>query len=75
MEEFMKIQMMMKEEYCEEDIVNIEAQLINALDDLTKERRKNKSLKEELININKGSQNSNSEEVQQTITNLKFQIE
>jgi hypothetical protein len=40
-----------------------------------KERRKNKSLKEELIELKKGSQNPNSEEVQQMITNLKFQLE
>jgi hypothetical protein len=42
---------------------------------MVKEREKNKSLEEELIKLKKGSQNPNSEEVQQMITNLKFQVE
>ena len=49
--------------------------MISVLDYLTIERRKNKSLKEELIELKKGYQNPNFEEVQHIITNLKVQIE
>jgi hypothetical protein len=57
--------------------VDLEAELISALSDLKRERRKNKSLKEELIKLKEGSQNpnKNSEEVQQIIINLKVQLE
>jgi hypothetical protein len=43
------------EEECEEGIVDSEAELISALSELNKERRENKSLKEELIRIKEGS--------------------
>jgi hypothetical protein len=58
-----------KEDY-EEGEVDLEEELVNALSDLKRERRKNKSLKE-------GSQKpkKNSEEVQQIIINLKVWLE
>ena len=40
---------------------------------MDKEREKNKSLNDELIKLKEGSKKPNSEEVQQIITNLKFQ--
>jgi hypothetical protein len=40
-----------------------------------RERKKNKSLKEELIKLKEGSQNPNFEEVQQMNMNLKVQVE
>jgi hypothetical protein len=42
---------------------------------LVKEREKNKSHKEELIEVRRESQNLNFEELQQIITNLKVQVE
>jgi hypothetical protein len=61
-----------KEEDCEEGIVDLEAELISALDELTKERKKNKSLEEQLVkkNSQKGSKES-----QQVIVKLKAQLE
>jgi hypothetical protein len=47
-----------KENY-EEGEVDLEAELISALSDLKRERKKKKSLKEELIKIKEGSQNLN----------------
>jgi hypothetical protein len=46
--------------------VDLEAELINVLSEVKRERKKNKSLKEELITLKEGSQNPNinSEEVQ-----------
>jgi hypothetical protein len=66
-----------KENYEEEGEVDLEAELISALSDLRRERKKNKSLKEELIKLKEGSQNPNKnfEEVQQIIINLKVQLE
>jgi hypothetical protein len=65
-----------KEYYEEEGEVDLEAELINALSEIKRERKKNKSLKEELIKLKEGSQNpKNSEEVQQMIMNLKVQVE
>jgi hypothetical protein len=43
--------------YEEEGEVDLEAELISALSDLKRERKKNKSLKEELIKLKEGSQN------------------
>jgi hypothetical protein len=39
--------------------VDLEAELINFLSDLRREREKNNSLKEELIKLKEGSQNPN----------------
>jgi chromosome segregation ATPase len=61
-----------EEEDCEEGIVDLEAELISALDELTKERKKNKSLEEQLVK--KNSQES-SKESQQVIVKLKSQLE
>jgi hypothetical protein len=61
-----------EEEYCEEGIVDLEAELISALDELMKERKKNKSLEEQLVK--KNSQES-SKESQQVIVKLKSQLE
>jgi hypothetical protein len=57
--------------------VDLEEELINALSEIKRERKKNKSLKEELIKLKEGSQNPNKnfEEVQQIIINLKVQLE
>jgi hypothetical protein len=54
-----------KEDY-EEGEVDIEADLINSLSELKRERKKNKSLNGELIKLKESSQNlnKNSEEVQ-----------
>jgi len=57
----------------EEGEVDIEVEILSALSELKLERKKNKSLKEELIKIKEGSQNSNPEEVQRMIMNLKVQ--
>ena len=56
--------------------MDLQAELIIALSDLRRERKKNKSLNEELIKLKEGSQNpnKNSEEVQQIIINLKVQL-
>jgi hypothetical protein len=51
------------EEDEEEGEVDIEAELINDLSEVKRERNKNKSLKEELIKLKEGSQNPNSKEV------------
>jgi hypothetical protein len=61
-----------EEEDCEEGIVYLEAELISALDELTKERKKNMYLKEQLVK--KHSQES-FEESQQVIVNLKSYLE
>ena len=45
-ERYLSCQTNLEEEYCDECIVNLEAEVINTLDDLVKERRKNMSLKE-----------------------------
>jgi hypothetical protein len=58
----------------EEGEVDLRAELISALEELRKERKKNKSLKAEL-KMKEGSQNSNSEELEKMITSLKIQIE
>jgi hypothetical protein len=58
----------------EEGEFDLRAELISALEELRKERKKNKSLKAEL-KMKEGSQNSNSEEIEQMITSLKIQIE
>jgi hypothetical protein len=58
----------------EEGEFDLRAELINALEELRKERKKNKSLKAEL-KMKEGSQNSNSEELGQMITSIKIQIE
>jgi hypothetical protein len=57
--------------------VDLEAKIISALSDLKRERRKNKSLKEELIKIKENYQNPNKffEEVQRILINLKVQLE
>jgi hypothetical protein len=52
-----------------------ERHITNALDKLVKEREKNKSLEEDLIKIERESQNTSSEEVQHMSTNLNFQVE
>jgi hypothetical protein len=57
----------------EEGEVNLISELINALEELRKERKKNKSLKAEL-KMKEGSHNSNSEELEQMIMSLKIQI-
>jgi hypothetical protein len=65
-----------EEEEEEEGEVDLEAELINVLSEVKRERKKNKYLKEELIKLKEGSQNyENSEEVQQIIINLKVQLE
>jgi hypothetical protein len=46
-----------EEEEEEEGEVDLEAELINALSEVKRERKKNKSLKEELIKLKEGSQN------------------
>jgi chromosome segregation ATPase len=61
-----------EEEDCEEGIVDLEAELISALDELKKERKKIKSLEEQLVK--KNSQES-FEESQQVIMKLKAQLE
>jgi hypothetical protein len=48
-----------EEYYEEEGEVDLEAKPINTLSELKKERRKNNSLKEELIKVKEGSQNPN----------------
>jgi hypothetical protein len=60
--------------YEEEGGVDLEEELINTLSELKKERKKNKSLKGELIKLKESSQNPKSEENQQIILNLKFQV-
>jgi hypothetical protein len=45
--------------YEEEGKVDLQAKLISALCELKRERKKNKSLKEELIKLKEGSQNLN----------------
>jgi hypothetical protein len=45
-------------EYCEEEgEVDLDVELINTLSELKRERKKNKSIKEELIKLKEGSQN------------------
>jgi hypothetical protein len=63
-----------EENYEEEGEVDIEAEIIIALSELRRERKKNKSLKEELINLNEDSQNPNSKD-QQMIMKLNIQVE
>jgi hypothetical protein len=58
----------------EEGEVDLREELISALEELRIERKKIKSLKEELKE-KEGSQNSNSKEVEQMITKLKIQVE
>jgi hypothetical protein len=64
-----------EEDYEEEGEVDLEAELISALSELKKERKKNKSLKGELLKLKESSQSPNSEEDQQMIMKLKFQVE
>jgi hypothetical protein len=64
-----------EEDYEEEGEVDLEEELINALSELKIERKKNKSLKEELIKLKEDSQNPNSEKYQQMIMKLKVQVE
>jgi hypothetical protein len=64
-----------KGDYEEEGEVDLEVELINALSELKKERKKYKSLKEELIKLKDGFQNPNPEEGYQMIMNLKVQVE
>jgi hypothetical protein len=66
-------------EYSEEDSeeegeVDLREELISALEELRIERKKIKSLKEELKE-KEGSHNSNSKEVEQMIMKLKIQVE
>jgi hypothetical protein len=58
----------------EEGEVDLRAEIIIALEEIRKERKKNKSLKEEL-KMKEGYPNSNSEEIEEMITSLKIQIE
>ena len=61
-------------EYSEEEgKVDLRAELISALEELGKERKKIKSLKVELKK-KEGYQNFNSEEVDQMITKLKIHV-
>jgi hypothetical protein len=53
----------------------LKIELINALSEIKRERKKNKSLKEELIKLKEDSQNPNSKEVQKMIMKLKVQVE
>jgi hypothetical protein len=64
-------------DYEEEGEVNLEEELISALSDLRIERKKNKSLKEELSKLKEGFQNprKNSEEAKKTIIDLRIQLE
>jgi hypothetical protein len=43
-----------EEEDCEEGIIDLEEELISALDELKKEREENKSLEKELIKLKEG---------------------
>ena len=52
-----------EEYYEEEGEVDLEVELISALSEIKRERKKKKSLKEELIKLKEGFQNPNSEEV------------
>jgi hypothetical protein len=64
----------MEVEYDEEGEFNLRVELINALDELRKERKKNKPLKEEL-KMNEGCQNSSFEKIKQMIMSLQIKIE
>jgi hypothetical protein len=48
----------------EEGVVDLEEELINALSDLKNERKKNKSLKEELLKLKHSSQIPNTDKDQ-----------
>jgi hypothetical protein len=63
-----------KDDSEEEGEVNLREELINVLEELRKERKKNKSLKVEL-KMKEGSQDSISVEIDQMIMSLKIQIE
>jgi hypothetical protein len=62
-----------KEEY-EEAEVDYREELLSAIDVIKREKKKNKSLQEELKRKEE-TQNSNSEELEQMISNLKIQVE
>jgi hypothetical protein len=64
-----------KEEDFEVGIVDLEEELISALDELDKDKNKNRSIKNELVKLKEGSQNPKFEEDQHMIMNLKFQVE
>jgi hypothetical protein len=51
-----------EEDYEEEGEVDLEAELISALSELKRERKKNKSIKGEFLKIKEGSKNPNSKE-------------
>jgi hypothetical protein len=65
--------MVVEDDDKEEGEVDLRVELINALEELMKKINKNKSLKAEL-KMKEGSQNSNSEELEQMIMSLKIQI-
>jgi hypothetical protein len=63
-----------EEDYEEEGEVDLREELISALEELKRERKKKKSLKGELIMLKEDSQNHNSEKDQHMIMNLKVQV-
>jgi hypothetical protein len=64
-----------EEDYEEKGEVDLEVELISALSELKIERKKNKSLKEELVKVKVSSKNPNYEESQQNFMKLKIQVE
>jgi hypothetical protein len=66
--------MVVEDDSVEKGEVDLREEIISALEELKKERKKSKSLKEEL-KMKEGSQNSNFGEIEQMITSLKIQIE
>jgi hypothetical protein len=64
-----------EEDYEEEGEVDLREELINDLEELRRQRKKNKSFKGELLMLKEDSQNPNSEKDQQMIMNLKVQVE
>jgi len=60
----------------EEEEVDLEGELISALEELEKERKKNKPLKKELSKIKESTQDStNSEETKKAFMDLKVKLE
>jgi hypothetical protein len=64
-----------EEDYEEEGEVDLRVGLISVLEELKRERKKNKSLKGELLMLKEDSQNPNSKKDQHMIMNLKVQVE
>ena len=63
-----------EEDFEEEGEVDLREELISALEELGKERKKIKSLKSKLKK-KEGTQNSNLDEIKQIIMKLKIQVE